>query len=198
MLVEIDTAIPNNSKLEKNLKTKLKSIQKDYGFLFKYIGKMRLLTEKNYIEIYGDNYSYSSGMTIGPYLSSGVDIKAKNNDLNIGELVHELSHRLDRNCKAYDDSEKRISEANEYGFKSLYAEFKSKEIKPLRKYSYINEHEFFADAMAYYFTHKLKPEYNDDVLKSYTSYEEAKTDYDKLYKKIENLIQKINSKNVCK
>ena len=187
---------------DKSIDLRIKSLEKLYSrwkFMFKYREKVSFLTKQSYKKFDDDNYN-----GVNRWEKRYIDIKEANSDYT---LIHELAHAIDFNCtnglyrKTYKvsnwknhkyetdfniDSLKLISESDEYEFVKLYNKYKKfpSNKRPLQDYSYTNEHEFFADAMTYYYDFKYEKQYDNIV-------------NNEIVDAVEKLIKDIENKKIC-
>ena len=188
---------------EKSVDLRIKSLNKLYRrwpFMFKNREKLNILTAESF-----QNFNKSTYDGVTYWGKRYIDINEADANYTI---IHELAHALDFDCTIglnrvtykvsnwkkykYDvdfnyDIVKLISESSDYDFIKLYDKYKNalSNKRPLTDYSYTNEHEFFADAMFYYYDYKYEHEYNDVI-------------NDEIKKAVEKLIEDINSGQICK
>ena len=187
---------------EKSIGLRIKMLENLYAkwpFMFKYDEKLSFLTEESfgkYNNIYYDGANH--------WGQNYVDIKELNTDYTI---IHELSHALDFNCThglnritykvanvgkhKYDtdydyDNIKLISESEDYDFIGLYNKYvnANPSKRPLRDYSYLDSHEFFADSLAYYYDYKYQKQFHNTV-------------NSEIINAVERLLADINSGKIC-
>ena len=198
----VDIEFEENLVYAKNIEIRAKSLNKLYGrwpFLFKQREKVSVLTASSFKKY--NNVDYSGANHWGERY---IDIKEANSDYTI---IHELAHALDFNCtkglhrltyeisgwrthkyetKFNYDSINLISESPEYDFVNLYNKYKNAphNNRPLKDYSYTDEHEFFADSLTYYYDYKYENQYYNLMNKE-------------IIAAVENLIKDINSGKIC-
>jgi len=204
-VLEIDSLVVEFEKglhYEKNIDLRIKFLEKlheRWPFMFKYYENLNVLTLESFSKFNDAHYD-----GVNHWGQNYIDIKEANSDYTI---IHELAHALDFNCTKglyritykvanvgihrYDtdfgyDIIKLISETDDYDFIKLYNKYKnvSSNKRPLKDYSYVDEHEFFADALAYYYDFKYEKNYYNVV-------------NDEIINAVEKLINNINSGIVC-
>lgn len=115
--------------------------------------KISFLNENSFVNIWGRSYV---GMNYGPTELRLIDVRCSNAVLNdyYATFVHEMSHTWD----FYYSTKFEGNITDQDDIKVLFSKYSSLTNRPFREYSYSNIHEFFADAVKYYYLKYSDPQ----------------------------------------